>query len=151
MTGFEIAGVVLGIVPILTLSIEHYKTMLSMREIRQLDRSFKTQRIIFMNTIEALLSTLVSETQLKKLLADPYGEAWKDSHTAIRLEKHLGDAYESFTEIMEDIQVMVLELQKILTSEVSRSPFGQDYGSKVNGCKGSEASPIAQTNQAIHL
>lgn len=131
MTAFEVAGVVLGIVPILTLSIEQYKTMLSMREVRQLDRSFKTQRNIFMNTIEALLSTLVSETQLKKLLADPYGEAWKDSHTAIRLEQHLGDAYQSFTEIMEDIQGMVLELQKILTSEVSRSPFGHDCGSKV--------------------
>ena len=121
MSGFEIVGIILGIVPIVTASIEQYKTSLAMREVRQLERSFKTQRNIFLNTIEELLSSLVSDAQLKKLLDHPDGEAWKDAHIATKLEEHLGESYQSFTEILEDVQGMMLELEKILNSDVSQS------------------------------
>ncbi|KAK3167107.1 hypothetical protein OEA41_010232 [Lepraria neglecta] len=117
MIGFEILGIILGIVPIVTASIEQYKASLAMREVRQLERSFKTQRNIFLNTIEELLSSLVSDAQLKELLDHPDGEAWRDVHIATKLEEHLGESYQSFTEILEDVRGMMLELEKILNSD----------------------------------
>ena len=114
MSGLEITGVVLGLVPIITGGIELWKTKLTIREIRQLERSFKTQRNIFMNTIEEILSPLASDTQLKQLLDHPDGEAWKDTRLSSKLEEHMGESYQSFKEILEDVQGMLTDLRRIL-------------------------------------
>ena len=55
MSGFEIVGIFLGLVAVVTGSIEHYRSRNDMRDMRQLERGFKTQRNIFENTMEELL------------------------------------------------------------------------------------------------
>ena len=54
MSGFEIVGIFLGLVAVVTGSIEHYRSRNDMRDMRQLERGFKTQRNIFENTMEEL-------------------------------------------------------------------------------------------------
>ena len=119
MSGFEIVGVILGLVPIVTGSIEHCRSRNDMRDLRQLERSFKTQRNIFENTIEELLSPLLTDVQLARLLEDPNNTSWQDTNLSAKLEEHLGGDYQSFKEIVEDVKMMIHELQNILKPEVS--------------------------------
>ena len=118
MSGFEIVGLILGLVPVVTGSIEHCRSRNDMRDLRQLERSFKTQRNIFENTIEELLSPLLSDVQLARLLEDPNNTLWQDTNLSTKLEEQLGGDYQSFKEIMEDVRLMIVELQKILIPEV---------------------------------
>lgn len=119
MSGFEIVGVILGLVPVVTGSIEHCRSRNDMRDLRQLERSFKTQRNIFENTIEELLSPLLSDVQLARLLEDPNNTLWQDTDLSAKLEAHLGGDYQSLKEILEDVKMMIDELQNILKPEVS--------------------------------
>ena len=119
MTGFEIVGVILGLVPVVTGSIEHCRSRNDMRDVRQLERGFKTQKRIFENTIEELLSPLLSDVQLARLLEDPNNTLWQDTNLSAKLEAHLGEDYQSFQEIVEDVKIMIDELRNILEPEVS--------------------------------
>ena len=119
VSGFEIVGVILGLVPLVTGSIEHCRSRNDMRDLRQLERSFKTQRHRFLNTIEELLSPLLSDVQLARLLEDPNDTLWQDTNLSAKLEAHLGGDYESFREILEDVKMMIDELQNILEAKVS--------------------------------
>ena len=119
VSGFEIVGVILGLVPLVTGSIEHCRSRNDMRDLRQLERSFKTQRHIFENTIEELLSPLLSDVQLARLLEDPNNTLWQDPNSSAKLEAHLGEDYESFQEILEDVKIMIDELHSIMKPEVS--------------------------------
>ena len=118
MSGFEIIGVILALVPIVSGGIDGYKCLRDGPESRQLERSFKTQRVIFLNTIEELIYPLVSDSQLQTLLKDPNGRLWKDKQLSARLANHLDGAYPIFNEIMEDIKVVMSELQNTLSAEV---------------------------------
>ena len=119
MSGLEIIGVILALVPIVSGGIDGYKRLRDGPESRQLERSFKTQHVIFLNTIEELIYPLVSDSQLQTLLKDPNGRLWKDKQLSASLEKHLDGAYPMFSELMEDIKVVMSELQKNLSAEVS--------------------------------
>ena len=119
VSGFEIVGVILGLVPLVTGSIEHCRSRNDMRDLRQLERSFKTQRHIFENTIEELLSPLLSDVQLARLLEHPSDTLWQDMNLSAKLEAHLGEDYESFQEILEDVKIMIDELHNIMKPEVS--------------------------------
>ena len=119
MSGFEVIGVILALIPIVSGGIDRYKQERDGKESRQLERSFKTQRVIFLNTIEELIYPLVSDSQLQDLLRDPNGKLWQDKHLSASLGKHLDGAYPIFKEIMEDIKVVLSELQDSLNVDVS--------------------------------
>lgn len=133
MSGLEIIGVILALIPIVSGGIDGYKRLRDGPESRQLERSFKTQNVIFLNTIEELICPLVSDSQLQTLLKDPNGRLWKDKQLSASLEKHLDGAYPIFSEIMEDIKVVMSELQKTLSAEVS--VLCSDPGKSANGDK----------------
>lgn len=121
MSGFEIIGVILALIPIVSGGIDGYKRVRDGQESRQLERDFKTQRVIFLNTIEELIYPLVPDSLLPTLLKDPNGRIWQDKWLSASLEKHLDGAYPTFNEIMEDIKVLMCKLQNSLSPEVSVS------------------------------
>ena len=115
MSGFEAIGLVLGAIPLIMAGVGQYKNNI---EMRQLERHFKTEHNIFLNSIEELLSPLVSDMHLEQLMKDPSGEAWRDKAVSAKLEEQLGGAYQSFEEIMEDVKVMMEDLRGRLTTDV---------------------------------
>ena len=119
MTGLESIGVVLSVIQVVITGVGQFKKLsLTSKEMRQLERHFKTQHNIFLNSVEELLSPLVSDTHLEQLMKDPNGEAWRDKAVSAKLEEQLGVAYQSFEEIMEDVKVMMEDLRERLTTDV---------------------------------
>ena len=121
MSGLEIVGVILGVAPLIFSSIEYWKSGITGKEMRQLERRFKTQHNIFLNTIEEIFSPFVSDGQLIRLLENPTGPNWQDPQMSASLKEHLGGSYESFEGIVEDVKNMMIELQETLDSKASHS------------------------------
>lgn len=113
MSGLELVGLALGLVSVIQLGIDRYKRGLAGKEMRQLSRSFGTQKRIYLNTIEEILSSFVSDSKLTELLQDPNGKAWQDPKLSDELKNHLGEAYPEFIDIMTDVKEMMDGLQKI--------------------------------------
>ena len=113
-TGLAVAGLILGVFPIVIAGIDYYKQRTGEKEIRQLYRSLKVQNDIFYCCIEELLATLTSDSQLVTLLEDPGGLEWNDEGLQLRLRAHLDYVYDSFCESVEDIKTMVIELRESL-------------------------------------
>ena len=132
MSGFEVIGVILALIPLVSGGIDSYKRVRDGQESRQLERDFKTQKVIFLNTIEELIYPLVPDSQLPTLLKDPNGRIWQDKRLSASLEKHLDGAYPTFNEIMEDIKVVMCKLQDSLSPEVSVSWSSREWGDKTD-------------------
>jgi hypothetical protein len=81
MSGLEIAGVVLGALPLVISALEHYAEGVNTTrrywryktELRSLILNVKTERSIFINTLGQLLAGVVSFEQINVLLLDPCG------------------------------------------------------------------------------
>ena len=116
MSAVEVAGLILGIIPVIQLGIDSYKRNFSdtKKIMLQLGRSFETQKLIYLNTIEEILSSVVPDSQLNKLLRNVDEKAWQDSRLSQVLQSHLGDIHPQFKDIVLDIKDMMMELEKLL-------------------------------------
>ena len=99
MSGFEIAGVVLGILPLIITALEGYgegiKTISSMIGYRELVRNlvldFQIETRSFQRGCEKLLSRLqIPPDEVDELLKSPKGEQWNDPTLDAKIQKLLG-------------------------------------------------------------
>ena len=95
MSGFEIVGVILAVLPLLISAVENYqrglnplKTLLYPSkyevELRSLNRKLQIQKDLFEKSIATLLLPGISRRTLGILLKNPNGPAW---HTPTTTEK----------------------------------------------------------------
>ncbi|KAF8544191.1 hypothetical protein BDD12DRAFT_101947 [Trichophaea hybrida] len=122
MTGFEIAGVVLGAFPLLIEGLKFYiaeaGTVRTLwrpkRALHRLAVQARMESAYLQNTIENLLQDLVNESQLSELRD---GRGWDDDLVKEKLQKRLGKPYlvNSFVEVMglmdEDLKLVIRKLQ----------------------------------------
>ncbi|KAL8329558.1 hypothetical protein RB597_005024 [Gaeumannomyces tritici] len=123
MSGFEIAGAVLGALPIAITALEKYReanrTYRFWRGIRREHNNFRQelnhQRYLFSTNLEILLLPLVvDDDMIKTLCANPGGPEWKRPETEKALQIRLGGAYPHYLAIMEALETTVRELNKEL-------------------------------------
>jgi hypothetical protein len=119
MSGFEIAGVVLGSIPLIISALEHYSDgvimtlddispnslkMVQVSTIKSMQKyesvfeylhvAFVTNLTIYRNSLEELLSPLqLSDTQLYRLLEKSDHVAWNDPELITSLRERLGTSY----------------------------------------------------------
>lgn len=130
MSGFEIAGVVLGSIPLIISGLEHYaegiKTVQRwrqyVREIQSLRRILGNEKAIFQNTLEELLDGIAEPTKIGLLLEDPTAVEWSESALDRKIRKRLHRSYESY---MLTARSMVQALDQI------RERLGMDLDGKV--------------------
>ncbi|KAI0837385.1 hypothetical protein F5Y06DRAFT_304768 [Hypoxylon sp. FL0890] len=104
MSGIEVAGIVLGSIPLVISALEHYGEILqainrwrfTAREIQSLTRRLGTQQAIFTNTCEHLLSGIVPATRLEEMIAEPFGPLWQDQDIKDKIELRLDRVMEPF-------------------------------------------------------
>jgi hypothetical protein len=122
MTGFEIAGVVLGAFPLLIEGLKFYiaeagtvRTLWRPKlALRRLATQVRMESACLQNTLENLLEDLVDESQLRELMD---GRGWDDDLVKEKLQKRLGKTYlvDSFVGVMglmnEDLKLVIRKLQ----------------------------------------
>ncbi|RYP70252.1 hypothetical protein DL771_005555 [Monosporascus sp. 5C6A] len=127
MSGFEIAGVVLGAFPIAIWGLEKYREVAKRfgfwHEIRleyqKTSNELKFHKLSFVRNLKQLLLPLVvDDADMQKLISDPGGKAWKDDAVAKALEGRLQESHGLYLEIMGEMERVMGELNKELAVDV---------------------------------
>ncbi|KAI8211608.1 hypothetical protein K4K52_010122 [Colletotrichum sp. SAR 10_76] len=119
MSGFEVAGIVLGTIPLLISALEHYKEGISTirawrnydRELRSLIRNLQTERVRFQDVCEKLLVGLVSQRQIESMVDDPFGPAWQEEKVRAKIEARLWRSFNNFEDIVKDMEEAAKEMR----------------------------------------
>jgi len=137
MSGFEIAGVVLGAFPLAIEALDRYrevgKRLGFWWKIRSDYQKFSDNltyyRLMYKRHLKLLLLPLVIvDDQIKELLADPGGCGWQDQRVASLLVTRLGESYElclkeikAIAEVMDKLN-HELAIDKDSAQQVDNTP-----------------------------
>jgi hypothetical protein len=139
MSGIEVAGIVLGAIPLVISGLEHYaegaRTIKSMwdypREFKQLSSRLRMEDTMFRNTMELLLSDRVGNRRLEDMLTQPGGIAWAETQVEQELHRILQGSYAVFLET-------VVRMNEVLAAFIARLRLDPDGKvSRVRTCSSS--------------
>jgi hypothetical protein len=127
MSGIEVAGIVLGAIPLVISGLEHYsegaRTIKSMRdypkEFATLSRRLRVENETFRNTMELILSGFVGGRTLNDMLTQPGGKAWAETQVEQELRRILQGSYNVFLET-------VVGMNEALIAFIERLKLGLD-------------------------
>ncbi|RYP18300.1 hypothetical protein DL765_004020 [Monosporascus sp. GIB2] len=125
MSGFEIAGVVLGSIPLLISAIEHYGEGLStiqrwrkhQREVQSLVRNLKTERVKLQNVCEKLLVGLVPPSKIEDMINDPLADLWRQESVQRKIQARLWKSYDIFEDTIVDIKAAIVKMKAKLDAQ----------------------------------
>jgi hypothetical protein len=130
MSGFEIAGIVLGSIPLILAGLEFYANgiAVSKRYVKyrvhfdDLVGDLRTEHVLFENTINTLLIGVVPSRDMADFLANPCGDdRWKEKKFEIKLKERLGRSYESY-------MVTIIQMNRTTATfreKLKLDPFGK--------------------------
>ncbi|GAB1315508.1 hypothetical protein MFIFM68171_05718 [Madurella fahalii] len=124
MSGLEVAGVVLGILPLAVRALEGYMSVLSsmkhaQRNLRALVRDLETEQLRLQTTCEILLDGVAPPSVIDKLVRTPFGPGWKPYNDRLRLR--LWTTFGKFEEQVVEMQEAAEELRAKLGLEADGS------------------------------
>src|ERR1700730_10468611 len=112
MSGFEVAGIILGSIPLLISGLEYYSkgvsTIKNMKAyesvLETMITDFITSSMIYRNSCEELLSPLMlPDAKFYELLNDPKSKAWDSDELGKELRNRLGDSYKPYKSAVEKL------------------------------------------------
>ncbi|KAH0497862.1 hypothetical protein TgHK011_005144 [Trichoderma gracile] len=119
MSGFEIAGIILGAFPIAISALEAYRDLAERLgllykirlECKKWHDDLELNKIIFTRNLRKLLLPLVvDDERIRELLSEPGGDRWKEESIAESLERRLQGSYQLY---MQYIQYMKRTMDEI--------------------------------------
>jgi hypothetical protein len=127
MSGLEVAGVVLGSLPLVISALEHYASGITTAkrfwryksEVRSLILQINTERRIFVNTIEQLLTGIVRNEQMSECITG--SQFWKCTDIELKLKNRLRGAYDIY---VDNVRGMEASLQKMM-EKLALNPDGK--------------------------
>lgn len=120
VTGVETAGLVLAAFPLIVSAIQHYREGLEplkdwwryRTKFLEFAGNVSTQRLIFEENIEILLSPIVaSDVEMAALLKDPGGPEWANPDLTKRLNQRLPKSYDSYVRTVQDLNRILENLK----------------------------------------
>ncbi|PSN59413.1 hypothetical protein BS50DRAFT_580002 [Corynespora cassiicola Philippines] len=142
MSGLEVTGVVLGALPLIISALEHYAEGVATakrywrykNEIKGLLLRIVTERGIFMNTLELLLTGIVRVEHMEEFLASPGGKAWSEAAIQQQLENRLRNVYKAYLDNVKEMEESLRVMMKKLGLDADGKPqfsdpnaFKQEY------------------------
>ncbi|PNP79395.1 hypothetical protein FNYG_07230 [Fusarium nygamai] len=111
MSGFEIAGIVLGSIPLLISAIEHYSDSLDRATtffkwkdgLNSALREFWYQHSSFELTLRNILKDVASPSEIEEMIGDPHHELWKSRDLSQALQEMLKFAYRPYISTIKDM------------------------------------------------
>jgi hypothetical protein len=129
MSGLEVAGVVIGALPLVISALEHYAKGVNTAkrywrfktELRSLILQISTERGIFVNTLEQLLTGIVRTEHMAELISDSQSDTWRTSDVDKKLRDRLRDAYDVYLDNMKGMEVAL----KMIGEKLALDPNGK--------------------------
>ncbi|KAM5347354.1 hypothetical protein ACJ41O_010359 [Fusarium nematophilum] len=118
MSGFEVAGIVLGSVPLLISAMEHYKAGLDpvkafIRYQDELNRALRDLSALHTSlamTLKVLLKQVASQAEVVDMMANCRHDLWKSHELDESLRDLLQEAYNAYAHILGDIESHLISL-----------------------------------------
>ncbi len=132
MSGIEIVGLVLGAVPLVISSLEHYEEGIPhFRDYRHVSSQLKAteeqlrfQQSILQDTLWLQLSQVLSEPEIRELLSDPRSPKWQAQKVESGLKESLGAGYDVFMVLISRLFDTVSSLERTLQNITKDSKIG---------------------------
>ncbi|KAF2658683.1 hypothetical protein K491DRAFT_676272 [Lophiostoma macrostomum CBS 122681] len=178
MSGFEVAGVVLGSLPLIISAMEHYAEGIATAkrfwryksEMRSLILQINTERGIFINTLEQLLTGIVRIEQMADFLLTPGGEMWREMDVDAKLKDRLRSAYQVYLDNVRGMEVSLKKMMEKLAlgedgkvqfsdpntfkQEIKRLKFSiskSEYGDQLTSLRNYNQALTRLTKQSLEL
>lgn len=108
MSGFEVAGIVLGTFPLLVSALEAYCSLMrdwgkAPSELKSLNRQLTTERAKLYNVCDQLISDVVPQRDIEPMLQDPFGPLWQAKETNEKIRRRLWGSYEPFEDTVQEV------------------------------------------------
>lgn len=115
MSGLEVAGLVLGVLPIAVKTLQTYKKALSSYRnavgfIQALKADLSNEHCILKCTCELLIQGIAGYHEIDRMLQDPFGPEWKQDRFNRELCLRLGESYSSFESGIHELKNLLEEL-----------------------------------------
>ncbi|KAK3998033.1 hypothetical protein QBC44DRAFT_303151 [Cladorrhinum sp. PSN332] len=122
MSGFEVAGIVLGSLPVIVSGLKFYLQGASTvkewrrykRPLQQLIAELETSHVIFQNVLEKLLLGVAADDEIDDMIKNPFGSAWKRHEIHHKIREKLWRNPKVFENAVRDMEAAVAELQTSL-------------------------------------
>lgn len=123
MSGFEIAGLVLGGFPILLNILDYYERSFApldewwhfRRHFVQFVDDISQQQMLFQQNLALLLDPVIDDNEtFTSLLNDPGATAWEAANLSEILGKRLGLHRTRFLRVLTDMDKLMIKLRKLL-------------------------------------
>lgn len=119
MSGIEVAGLVLGAIPLIITALDVYKGTVSKvskwrryaREVDRLIRCLRFEDARLQSVCEKMLVGIVSGSDIKAMIEDPGGPLWNDNGLHQKLGPRLWKSRGDFMGTIEDIKMSVDEIK----------------------------------------
>ncbi|KAL6399890.1 hypothetical protein AUP68_17299 [Ilyonectria robusta] len=108
MSGFEVAGIVLGTIPLLVSALDAYCSLMrdwgkAPSELKSLNRQLTTERAKLYNVCDQLISDVVPQRDIEPMLQDPFGPLWQAKETNEKIRRRLWRSYEPFQDTVQEV------------------------------------------------
>jgi hypothetical protein len=112
MAGVEVAGFVLGVLPLLISAAEHYEDVFKpfkryrkfAPELELYQQQLGTQKTIFRNECHLLLTAVTDRQTAREMLKESKHPSWLDQHLDERFARQLGESGSACKTIIDLIQ-----------------------------------------------
>ncbi|WKT46771.1 hypothetical protein QSH57_011645 [Fusarium oxysporum f. sp. vasinfectum] len=123
MSGFEVAGIVLGSIPIVVSALQCYMnglgTLQNFRSCKRILKSLiltlKTEHVNLQNICEKLLIGIAPQTQIEEMIRDPFGDLWREEEIFNRLRLRLWSSLQVFDDRVQDMREAIEEMMEKLS------------------------------------
>jgi hypothetical protein len=118
MSGIKVAGIVLAVLSALIQGVGGYNEVVTGLDVNLLVESLKDNELMFENSVEYLLRSVIPPGELELLFDDLRGEPWQDRDLHQRAIAHLGQDADNILRKIKDIYNTVSQLQRKLPVSV---------------------------------
>ncbi|EXK32747.1 hypothetical protein FOMG_11605 [Fusarium oxysporum f. sp. melonis 26406] len=122
MSGFEVAGIVLGSIPIVVSALQCYMnglgTLQNFRSYKRILKSLiltlKTEHVNLQNIYEKLLTGIAPQTRIEEMIRDPFGHLWREEEIFNKLRLRLWSSLQVFDDRVQDMREAIEEMMEKL-------------------------------------
>jgi hypothetical protein len=118
MSGVEVAGLLLGVIPLVISALEHYEDFIGPSvafvkyhgNLGRAVRELRNQHALFEQTILILLAPITKPEERSDMIDNSDSELWKDAGIEQALREALGGAYPAYMSVFHDIQRIIISI-----------------------------------------
>ncbi|KFA54858.1 hypothetical protein S40293_10133 [Stachybotrys chartarum IBT 40293] len=134
MSGFEVAGIVLGSIPIVVVALEYYmkgaSTLDSFRSykrvLNRLILVLKVEHAILQDICEKLLIGIASQPHIESMIENPFGPLWKEEEYSQKLQLRLWRSFGVFESTVLDMREAINDMR----TKLNVGPDGKVQGAE---------------------